>query len=136
MIEVFKHTPISISIVKMLVCKIWLISKTGRRDETFSFHREADTGLFKIVYCPCDLDSRPQYTFKMTLSEIRNYIETLMDSLRIDKEPWNEIQVSPVTSPTILYDLMDFDSSYEIIMETIETALMTQVTLTQLTDTN
>jgi hypothetical protein len=59
-----------------------------------------------------------------------------MDSLKIDKEPWNEIQVSPVTSPTILYDLMDFDSSYEIIMETIETALMTQVTLTQLTDTN
>jgi hypothetical protein len=66
----------------------------------------------------------------MTLSEVHNYIETLMDSLKIDKEPWNEIQVSPVTSPSILYDFMDFDSSYEIIMETIETALMTQVTET------
>jgi hypothetical protein len=120
----------------MLVCKIWLISKTKRRDETFSFHREASTGLFKIIYSPCDIESRPQYTFRMTLSEVRNYIETLMDSLKIDKEPWNELQVSPVTSPSILYDLMDFDSSYEIIMETIETALMTQVTMTLDTETD
>jgi hypothetical protein len=59
-----------------------------------------------------------------------------MDSLKIDKEPWNEIQVSPVTSPTILYDLMDFDSSYDIIMESIETALMTQVTMTLDTETD
>ena len=130
MIEVFKHTWVSISIVKMLVCKIWLISKTNRRDETFSIYREVSTGLFKIIYCPCDLQSTPKFTFRMTLSEVHNYIETLMDSLKIDKEPWNEIQVSPVTSPSILYDFMDFDSSYEIIMETIETALMTQVTET------
>jgi hypothetical protein len=51
-----------------------------------------------------------------------------MDALRADKEPWSEIQVSPVISPSILYDMMDFESSFSIIMESIETALMTQVT--------
>lgn len=111
----------------MLICSLWLISDKKRRDETFKIHRDSTTGLFKIVYSPCDIESSPKYTFNMTLSEVRNYIETLMDSLKIDKEPWEELQVSPITSPSILYDLMDFDSSYDIIMETIETALMTQV---------
>lgn len=126
MIEVFKHRLVSISIV-MLVCSLWLISDKKRRDETFKIHRDSTTGLFKIVYSPCDLESSPKYTFNMTLSEVRNYIETLMDSLKIDKEPWEELQVSPVTSPSILYDLRDFENCEEIIMETIETALMTQV---------
>ena len=111
----------------MLVCSLWLISDKKKRDETFKIHRDPTTGLFKIVYCPCDLESSPKYTFNMTLSEVRNYIETLMDSLKIDKEPWEELQVSPVTSPSILYDLRDFENCEEIIMETIETALMTQV---------
>jgi hypothetical protein len=111
----------------MLACGIWLLSKTNRRDETIKIYRDTN-GLFKIIYSPSDIQSNPKYTFKMTLSEVLNYVETLMDSLKADKEPWSEIQVSTVISPSILYDMMDFESSFSIIMESIETALMTQVT--------
>jgi hypothetical protein len=45
----------------------------------------------------------------------------------MDLDPWEKIQISPITGPSILFHVTDLGTAEEIIMDTIDGLLYTDV---------
>ena len=65
--------------------------------------------------------------FILSRSGVRRYLGNLFQSLQMDQDPWEKVQISPVTGPSIMYHVSDLNDAEDIIMETIDSLLYTDV---------
>ena len=46
----------------------------------------------------------------------------------MDQDPWEKVQISPATGPSIIFHVGDLGDAEDVIMETIDSLLYTDVT--------
>lgn len=110
--------------VKLL--SIWLIHSGDNEDDKIEFIRgERAEETLRVEYSPGE--SRTKYVFILSRSGVRRYLGNLFQSLQLDQDPWEKVQISPVTGPSIMYHVSDLNDAEDIIMETIDGLLYTDV---------
>ena len=92
-----------------------IFMRASKRDEEIKIYNTPnwygrDTDTYRVVFTPT---ARNTYTLHMTAQGVSAYLRTLLSSLQIDKEPYDNIQVTTAAYPSILYDGNDLDN-YEI----------------------
>lgn len=113
----------------MNLLSVWLIHPGDRRDEKIEFLRgEHASETLRVRYTPSDSATGSTYVFILTRSGVRRYLGNLFQSLQMDLDPWEKVQISPVTGPSIIFHVSDLENAEEIIMDTIDSLLYTDVT--------
>jgi hypothetical protein len=107
---------------------VWLIyDETGRRDDRIDFYRDAPSNsTIRVTFTPGDSAANSVYRFKMTREETRRYLGNLFNAVRMDQDPPQKIQLSPCSSPAIMYHVNDLEDAEETIMGTIDQVLYTE----------
>jgi len=112
----------------MNLLSIWLIHNSDRQDDRIDFVRgEHATETMRVRYIPGDSEYRSVYNFTLSRSGVRRYLGNLFQSLQMDQDPWEKVQISPVNGPSIMYHVSDLNDAEDIIMESIDTLLYTDV---------
>uniref|UniRef100_A0A6C0F487 Uncharacterized protein n=1 Tax=viral metagenome TaxID=1070528 RepID=A0A6C0F487_9ZZZZ len=112
----------------MNLLSIWLIAKDNRADDRIDFERgEHATETMRVKYSPGESASRTTYTFVLSRSGVRRYLGNMFQSLQLDQDPWEKVQISPATGPSIIYHVGDLETAEEVIMDTIDSLLYTDV---------
>jgi hypothetical protein len=111
-----------------MFCVILHFIRRGHRDEVLKISR-VGRRLYRCSFFPSDLES--SYSFVLNRRELLNYYIT--DTLRMvsndDMDPYDEIQVSTVMHPAILFHSSElskedvFDRVYSMIDLAIRTPL-------------
>lgn len=113
----------------MNLLSIWLVHPGDREDDRIDFIRgDRATETMRVRYAPGDSVTGTAYTFILTRSGVRRYLGNMFRSLQMDLDPWEKIQISPITGPSILFHVTDLGTAEEIIMDTIDGLLYTDVT--------
>lgn len=116
----------------MNLLSVWLIHPGDREDDRIDFIRgERATETMRVRYAPGDSRSRTAYTFILTRAGVRRYLGNMFQSLQMDLDPWEKVQISPVTGPSIIFHVSDLESAEEIIMDTIDGLLYTDVAVAE-----
>lgn len=112
----------------MNLLTIWLISsESERRDDKIEFNRgENPEELITVTYTPGEL-RKTTYTFYLARQGVQRYIYNILYSLRKDQDPWEKIQVSPATSPSIMYHVSDLDEAEGAILDIVDQILYVSV---------
>ena len=113
----------------MNLLSVWLIAKDNRADDRIDFIRgEHATETMRVKYSPGESASGTTYTFVLAREGVRRYLGNLFQSMQLDQDPWEKVQISPVTGPSIIYHVGDLETAEEVIMDTIDSLLYTDVT--------
>jgi hypothetical protein len=67
------------------------------------------------------------YVFILSRGGVRRYLGNIFQSLQLDMDPWEKVQISPVTGPSIIYHVGDLEDAEELIMDTIDGLLYMDV---------
>lgn len=112
----------------MNLLSIWLISENSeRRDDKIEFHRGEDAEeMLEVTYTPGEL-RKTSYTFSLARQGVQRYLYNILYSLRRDQDPWDKIQVSPATGPSIMYHVCDLDEVEQSILDIIDQVLYISV---------
>jgi hypothetical protein len=94
---------------KMLRLKLFFIYRDGRKDDTISIHSTRSGNLFRVVMRPSEYENTQFETF-MTLGKVLDYIHNSLKSLQYDVDPYEQVQITSMMSPTILYHVADMSS--------------------------
>jgi hypothetical protein len=75
------------------------------------FRSTFDTDYFNVTFTTTgnDGDSRAYSTY-MTESRLLRHIDTIMDSLRLDQVPFEEVQVTTPIHPIVMYHVSQLDN--------------------------
>ena len=112
----------------MNLLSVWLIAKDDRADDKMEFFRsERASETMRVKYSPGDSQSGSTYTFILSREGVRRYLGNIFRSLQLDMDPWEKVQISPVTGPSIMFHIGDLDDAEEMIMDTIDSLLYTDV---------
>jgi hypothetical protein len=112
----------------MNLLSIWLIRSDDRKDDQIDFKRGRDAmAPLNVSYKPGDI--KTTYNFTLTRGGVRTYLGNLFRALQADQDPWEQVQISAVTGPAIMYHVSDLEAAEDIIMGTIDTALYANVEL-------
>jgi hypothetical protein len=89
-----------------------IFMRTGKRDEEIRIYNTdnwygRDTDTYRVTFTPTATQT---FTFHMTSRGIESYIETLLQSLSVDQDPYEHVQVTTAAYPSILYDAADLNS--------------------------
>lgn len=108
----------------MNLLSIWLISgDSNRRDDKFQFERGEDSEeMITVTYTPGELRNK-KYTFYLARQGVQRYIYNILYSLRMDQDPWEKIQVSPATGPSIIYHVSDLNRTETAILDIVDQIL-------------
>jgi len=94
------------------------------------FRSTFDTDYFNVTFTTTgnDGDSRAYSTY-MTESRVLRHIDTIMDSLRLDQVPFEEVQVTTPIHPIVMYHVSQLDNLdvLRTIGETAAAALRSRV---------
>ena len=113
----------------MNLLSVWLIAKDDRSDDRINFERgERATETIHVKYSPGESARGTTYTFILAREGVRRYLGNLFQSLQMDQDPWEKVQISPVTGPSIIFHVGDLEDAEDVIMETIDSLLYTDVT--------
>jgi hypothetical protein len=74
-------------------------------NETNWYGRETDT--YRIVFTPTKTRT---YTFHLNCYGVEDYVRTLLNALSTDQDPYEHVQVTTATFPSVLYDVERLDS--------------------------
>lgn len=114
----------------MNLLSVWLIHSGDREDDRIDFIRgERATETMRVRYAPGDSKSKTAYTFILTRSGVRRYLGNMFQSLQMDLDPWEKVQISPVTGPSIIFHISDLENAEKIIMDTIDSLLHMDVVI-------
>jgi len=110
----------------MFVASVYFLRKQGSRanDDIITVRRVAEyPGIFQVTY------NSPDFTFGKTFTSHGNsvctYIEDSLTSMTHDTDPFENIQVSTVVHPSVLYHVSDMDNCdvRELILHMIRDAM-------------
>ena len=113
----------------MNLLTIWLISDdSNRRDDKIDFCRGSDAEeTLEVTYSPGDSRTKSTYTFYLARQGVQRYNYNILYSLRMDQDPWDKIQVSPATGPSIMYHVCDLRETEQAILDIVDQILYISV---------
>jgi hypothetical protein len=112
----------------MNVLSVWLIHNSDKPDDRIDFIRgEHASETMRVRYTPGDSDRGSVYVFILSRGGVRRYLGNIFQSLQLDMDPWEKVQISPVTGPSIIYHVSDLAEAEELIMDTIDGLLYMDV---------
>lgn len=101
--------------------------RSNEPDEVLKISRIAPH-LYKCVFCPADLPSR--YSFTANRCVLMHYLRTTLNMVvQDDVDPYEQVQISTVIHPRILFgvtDLLD-EAVFARLWETLQVALHTTI---------
>lgn len=109
------------------------ITKSGNRDDIIKFHPCYNLlDRYSVEYIPSDI-TKNKYNFILNRSELSEYIESILDSLRYDSEPFDEIQLTTKMFPSIMFCIQDLErrNIRTIIENSILRALNTHIVVSE-----
>ena len=113
------------------ILSIWFLRTGNERDDEIQVTRTLEVNeILSVKFTPGDSATGSVYRFKMTRSQLKRYLGNLFYSVVRDNDPFEKVQISPVTGPAIMYHVSDLQECQDAIMETIEDLLYTSVTRT------
>ena len=95
---------------KMLRLRLYLIYKDGRKDDTISIHSTCSGDLFRVVVRPSEYEETQFETF-MSTNKVLDYIHNSLKSLQYDVDPYEQVQITCMMAPTILYHVADMSDA-------------------------
>jgi len=111
----------------MNILSVWLIHNSDKPDDKFEFIRGSHASeTMRVRYTPGDSEHGSVYNFILTRSGVRRYLGNIFQSLQMD--PWEKVQISPVSGPSIVYHVSDLGDAEELIMDTIDGLLYLDIT--------
>ena len=105
------------------------ILKGGNKDEIIKFYPNTYCpDSYTVEFIPSDL-TKSKYSFDLNYGNLKNYIQNLLDLLRYDTEPFDEIQLTTKMIPSIMFNISDLDRTHirNLIEYNIITALNTDI---------
>jgi len=112
----------------MNLLSVWLIAKDDRADDRIDFDRsERATETMRVKYSPGESSRGTTYTFILAREGVRRYLGNMFQSLQLDQDPWEKVQISPVNGPSIIFHVGDLGQAEEGIRDTIDSLLYTDV---------
>jgi hypothetical protein len=97
----------------MNLLTLWLISDNERVDDKIEFERGSDPEeMLNVRYIAGEL-RKTKHAFTLSRQGVHRYITNILYSLRMDQDPWDKIQVSPATGPSIIYHVSDLKGGCE-----------------------
>ena len=105
------------------------IIKDGKKDEVIKFFNcPYFMESYSVEFIPSDL-KKNKYSFELTYDNLKKYIQNLLDLLRYDSEPYDEIQLTTKMIPSIMFCIADLDRPHirNLIEHNIITALNTNI---------
>jgi hypothetical protein len=112
----------------MNILSVWLIHNGDKPDDKFEFIRgERAAETMRVRYTPGDSQHGSVYNFILTREGVRRYLGNIFQSLQLDQDPWEKVQISPVSGPSIVYHVGDLADAEELIMDTIDSLLYLDV---------
>jgi hypothetical protein len=116
---------------------IWLLRTEGGRDDEIEIRRTLEVNeILHVKFTPGDSSTGSIYRFKMTRSQLKRYLGNMFYSVVRDNDPFEKVQISPITGPAIMYHVNDLQECQDAIMETIEDLLYTSVTRSTASEEN
>ena len=114
---------------EMNLVTLWFIQSDGRPDDKVEINRGSRAAeMVTLKYTPGDSTSGSVYSFSLTRSGVRRYLENLLYSLSKDQDPFEKIQVASSLSPAVIFHVADLDDVQSTIISTIDDALYIDVT--------
>jgi hypothetical protein len=111
----------------MNLLTIWLVSDSGRPDDKIEFTRGGDPEeTITVKYVSGEL-SKTSFYFVLSRQGVQRYIANMLYSLRMDQDPWDKVQVSPATSPSIMYHVSDLRDTEPAILDIVDQILYMSV---------
>lgn len=112
----------------MNLITLWLIQHDNRPDDIIEINRGAHaTETVTLRYIPGDSKHGSIYTFSLTRSGVRRYLENLLYSISKDQDPFEKIQMSSSMGPSIIYHVSDLDDVQSTIVDTVDDALYVDI---------
>ena len=108
---------------------ILFITKDGNRDDIIKFYPSSSYfELYIVEFTPSDL-VKSKYEFTLNYEQLKKYIQSLLDLLRYDSEPFDEIQLTTKMIPSVMFTIADLDRRHvrELIEYNVISALNTQI---------
>ncbi len=91
---------------------ILFILKDGKRDDVIKFWPAPNLIEHYIVeFTPSDL-TKSKYKFSFNQQELKLYIQSLLDLLRYDNEPFDDIQLTTKMIPSVIFSIADLDRTH------------------------
>jgi hypothetical protein len=113
----------------MNLITLWFIQSDGRGDDRVEINRGSRAAeMVTLKYTPGDSKTGSVYSFSLTRSGVRRYLENLLYSLSKDQDPFEKIQIASSLGPAIMYHVADLDDVQSTIISTIDDALYVDVT--------
>lgn len=97
------------------------VMQAGSRDERIQISRVPDTHeMYRIVYIPRD-GKRAVYEFQLHRGKVTDYVYDMLDLLRYDMYPYDNLQVMTKHMPPVVLSMMDLedDSARSLIGRTV-----------------
>ena len=112
----------------MNLLTIWLIQSDNRADDRIEVSRGSRASeLVEVTYKPGDSNSDSIYQFSLSRSGFRRYLGNLFYAMSRDQDPFEKIQVSLTTSPSVIFHVADLEEVEETIMSMIDDVLYLDV---------
>ena len=110
----------------MILARLYLTTRVPGRDDIIdmetSDYADAIPDMVKLTYTPHDL-KKTTYTFQLSRRRVLSYVRSVLDSLALDTDPFEQVQVTTAISPSVMYHVSDM--SNRDILDNIETILDT-----------
>lgn len=94
---------------KMLRLKLYFIYSDNRKDDTISIHSTPSGSCFRVIMRPSEYEET-QFETYMNLDKVLDYIHNSLKSLQYDVDPYEQVQITSMMSPTVLYHVADMSS--------------------------
>jgi hypothetical protein len=104
-------------------------NKSSAHDDRISVYPyEGSHSIFEVVYRTPDLtrDRRFLASFSGTLQ----YVEDILMSMRVDVDPFEQIQLSTAIHPSVMFHVVDLEDSFsrDVIMNMVGDSMRFEVT--------
>lgn len=111
----------------MNLLTLWLISDNDRVDDKIEFERGSDPEeMLNVRYIAGEL-RKTKHVFTLSRQGVHRYVTNILYSLRMDQDPWDKIQVSPATGPSIIYHVSDLKEAEQAILDIVDQILYMSV---------
>jgi len=112
----------------MLLLKVHLVSfDKEEKDDVLEISRAPGPhDLLELEYIP---GKGSHHRFWLNRRDTESYVYDFLESLSHDTDPWDKIQITPVTGPAVMYFVSDLGENNvrNCIMHTVHTLLLADV---------
>ena len=103
---------------------IFVQRKNGEGDDVIRVSRSTiDTSRYRVSYADETVKMTPREMY-LTESEVLEYMITVMDTLMLDKDPFEYFQITPPAAPAVQFDIADLQKP------SVRQAILSSITFT------